>query len=607
MNGRRAFAVVCAVGLVWPGSAAAVRSHVKTLSFGKRPDTVAVDGRTNVIYVGSARENTITVLNGLGEIQRPAGGLIVDMAVDSTTGRIYDLDGKLNRLFVRTRTEVLAEIAISARPVAVAVDESARRVYVTSAEESSVLDPELPDLPKGPKMPQTGSANRLTVIDAGTNAVLHRINLTQRPGDVVAGKVDQNTRAVYVANPDDDTVTRIRDLVTPVVEATIPVGDVPQALAIALDPDPYVADSQRRHLFVANTQSGSISVVDTKTNAVVGSINLGLDARPVALAADDVLLRIHVVDASGSVRALERTPGSLGYSAGETIALGGNPRAIALNRASHRVYVTNPSANNVAFIRRFDPRVHGFHFVNRFQANIFVDLPLGLGRWDIAHHRYGLCGGMAFAASDTYYTGGVTPPDESPPNQGSRLRGHLYERQLDTLLPHGAHVVFRFLEWMKLPIDNRLGVKGTKTRSFDEFHEKIRPRLDRRELVQLGVVKVASPLPAQTVERVWENHQVVAIGYFAHPTTNEWVIELYDPNYPYPNDSDGITYFHTRRRVQTYDKLGDQRVPGDRYRGFFAILNYDVEHPYWVPQVLPSAPGPLEPPPIPRDPRGPKP
>lgn len=54
----------------------------------------------------------------------------------------------------------------------------------------------------------------------------------------------------------------------------------------------------------------------------------------------------------------------------------------------------------------FNPPVHGFHFSNSWSGQkILIDVPL-IGTVDFGSLAYGLCGGMSYAALDTFKLGG---------------------------------------------------------------------------------------------------------------------------------------------------------------------------------------------------------
>jgi hypothetical protein len=169
-----------------------------------------------------------------------------------------------------------------------------------------------------------------------------------------------------------------------------------------------------------------------------------------------------------------------------------------------------------SFSTNFHPLEHGFHFINSFEFNFKLDLPLA-NPIHLKDIFYGLCGGMCFTALDYFNAGlpipSITEVDRLPPD----LLAYLHKRQLDSLnLP----VVPKVIEWM---LRNDLDVGRLTTRLEVP---KMRTRLEAGKPVVLGLIRV------HTGQSPTENHQVLATGYDFDETTNLVKIHLYDPNHP---------------------------------------------------------------------------
>ncbi len=220
---------------------------------------------------------------------------------------------------------------------------------------------------------------------------------------------------------------------------------------------------------------------------------------------------------------------------------------------------------------------HQFDFANSFQSGLWVDLP-HFGRVDLASNSYGLCGGMIYAAHDSYWfestTGRQTdtPSNTTVPGQGTRLRQYLWDRQLDSLKKDNWWAVRRLFDWMKKPLDDRkVGrvrvSKGLKTLSAEQFYGRIVPGIDKGWAIPLLMVnKSFGENGAFT-----DNHQVLAIGYRLHDLPNgkqEWDIRIYDPNCPTQ-----ASVLHTRSRMNSCNSV--------RFRGYF-VSKYAGQKPYWA-------------------------
>jgi hypothetical protein len=251
----------------------------------------------------------------------------------------------------------------------------------------------------------------------------------------------------------------------------------------------------------------------------------------------------------------------------------------------------------------FDPRVHGFDFVNTYAGDILVDVPL-VGRVDLGDSPYGLCGGMSFAALDSFYAGVEVPnyaggaEDAPPPAEfasGEPLRSFVYGRQMDSLRADDARLVRRLVTWIPRPIHSNWLVTGLAELTKRAFDDKIRPALDQGCPVPLCLVKadfddmLPDPLnPTLPPAGFTKNHQVVAIGYRRHEVgPDHWDVDIYDPNYP-----DEVHTLHLKLRVQTARVQSDGSLYDDaddpdenrrgRFRGFFRTP-YEAGDVPWAP------------------------
>lgn len=244
--------------------------------------------------------------------------------------------------------------------------------------------------------------------------------------------------------------------------------------------------------------------------------------------------------------------------------------------------VTFPAGVTDVIKTKFDPKKHGFDFANYFGHDLgSMSIP-GFGSINFGSYAYGLCGGMSYAAADTFLHDGQTPvTGGTPPGQGSALRGELFDRQVDTLTHDNAAVFRRFVAWQLLPIDDRkvfghTVIEGLKTKSKRQYRKKIKPKLLENKPVPLGLVKVdGTAVP-------WKNHQLLAIGSFK-TSGGQLVIATYDPNYPAGSEGedDGITWLYTKRRKQYHDPAGTDAVSSKKWRGYFAT-RYAKKQPSWV-------------------------
>jgi YVTN family beta-propeller protein len=115
--------------------------------------------------------------------------------------------------------------------------------------------------------------DRVTVIDTQTRQVRGHVPVGIRPERVLVAQ----DGTVFVSNRGSRSISRLSPSGAQ-VEATLPVGAEP--VGLALSPD-------GRRLMVANSLSGSLSVLDAQTLAPVEELSIGGQPWAVALLADD--------------------------------------------------------------------------------------------------------------------------------------------------------------------------------------------------------------------------------------------------------------------------------------------------------------------------------
>lgn len=195
---------------------------------------------------------------------------------------------------------------------------------------------------------------------------------------------------------------------------------------------------------------------------------------------------------------------------------------------------------------RFDPRTHGFTFLNNFPGGAVVAEAARQGRLheltgiplpgalrqlaNIAQSAsfwgsFGLCGGMSWAALDRYFTGRLAK-DDPPAKPGNPLFSELVKRQIDSM--KRTALIGRCLRWQVLP---------ERTPSWLFWKDGVHELTGRREWPDLkssidrGLPASLTLIRASGVANPSINHQVVAIGY-EKGEGNNISVRLCDPNHP---------------------------------------------------------------------------
>ena len=203
-------------------------------------------------------------------------------------------------------------------------------------------------------------SDSVSVIDCKTDKVISTILVGADPHGIAAAAInvgnqndnygpdaDTNLQVyyVYVANTDSNTVSVI-DVNTDSIIATIPVGD---------NPIDIIASNNSGKVYVTNSGSDSVSVIDSKTNKVIESISIG--STPQGLSqifqnetndrSSAAVATVYIVNtASNTVSAINGNTNKVIH----TIHVGKEPHGIIANDLAAQLYVANGGSDSVSII-----------------------------------------------------------------------------------------------------------------------------------------------------------------------------------------------------------------------------------------------------------------
>ena len=154
-------------------------------------------------------------------------------------------------------------------------------------------------------------------------------------GVPIAIAYDSANNYIYVCNSMSNNVSVINDA-TNLVIASISVGRWPDAVAY---------DSANNYIYVANSWSNNTSVINGTTNSVIGSIKVG--SAPDAVAYDCANNYIYVCNVvSDNVSVINGYTNSVISS----ISVGHSPVGVAYDSVNNYLYVANVISSNVSVI-----------------------------------------------------------------------------------------------------------------------------------------------------------------------------------------------------------------------------------------------------------------
>jgi YVTN family beta-propeller protein len=201
-----------------------------------------------------------------------------------------------------------------------------------------------------------------------TTAFLSLLILFSSPMSVgVAQSASSEATYAYITNGGSNTVSVI-DTATNTVIATVNVGDRPQGVAVSPD---------GTAVYVTN-YGGTVSVIDTATNKVTSTVSVGTNPNGIAVTADGE--KVYVTNYGGNTVSVIDTASN---TVAATVTVGNNPFGIAVSGSE--AYVTNDRDRTISIIDTGTDAV-------KATVNLVDEFP----------------GGIAVKGSEVYVTNGGT-------------------------------------------------------------------------------------------------------------------------------------------------------------------------------------------------------
>ncbi|EKD48886.1 MAG: hypothetical protein ACD_64C00087G0001 [uncultured bacterium] len=248
---------------------------------------------------------------------------------------------------------LIATIAVGDTPSAIAITPDDRFAYVTNNNNNSV--------PGG---------DTVSVLDLETNTVLTTITDASFDEPYTVTINAEGTKA-YVTNSNSTTVTII-DIATNTVIGTIGGFDGPSGFAITPDGKTAYVNNYGGPAGVGSGNATTVRVVDIATNAIVGSaITVGLAPAGLAVTPDGAFVYvINYVDGNPGTGTISVIQTSNNTVVG-TISGFSGPFTIAIAADGNHAYVTNFGSNN------FSPVGRTVSVVNLKTNQVSKIIPLG--------------------------------------------------------------------------------------------------------------------------------------------------------------------------------------------------------------------------------------
>jgi YVTN family beta-propeller protein len=297
---------------------------------------VAINERTGYVYVSNWGSNSVSVISGTTRIAAiTVGDRPNAIGVYTPTNTVYVANIGSNTVSVISDTEVITTVSVGVYPIALAVNTNNGYVYVANRDSDSVsiIQGTAVVATIGRLRPQALAVQGGRIYSANSDGTVSVIEGSSRLANIAVGDNPQaiigDGTYLYIANTGSDSISIINET-TPIT--TLMVGGEPHAL---------VAYTPTNRTYVANFVSNTVSVL----NNLAVDTTIAVDGGPSALAVDPTTGDIFVANAlSNTVTVIN------GVSQVGNVAVGNNPQAVAFNPANGYAYVANTLSDTVSVL-----------------------------------------------------------------------------------------------------------------------------------------------------------------------------------------------------------------------------------------------------------------
>ncbi len=287
----------------------------RTVKVGDNPISLAIDRKTNKIYVANTGSGSISVIDGASDnviATIPGEAHPYAIAANDITGTVYVTNTYSDAVTViDVHTDTAHPLKVGGAD-GIAIDSRTNTIFLTHYEEPN-----------------------LRIVDGATGAV-RKISV----GPHIWGMVfDEDSDSLYLAHTVTAEIVSVNEKTLAV--RTIPVGQIPCALAV---------NPATQRLYAVNYGDETLSVIDLRSQRAIATLPVG--HHPQAVAVDPTRNVIYVANVHGnSVTAIDgRNNRVIG-----TFAAGEDPYAVAVDAETGQVFTANygvPALLQVKLARR---------------------------------------------------------------------------------------------------------------------------------------------------------------------------------------------------------------------------------------------------------------
>src|SRR5882672_7674961 len=199
-----------------------------------------------------------------------AGLFVLPIGACAERAYVSNEDGETVTVIDAAKSEAVATIAVGKRPRGLKLNKDGSRLYV-AVSGLPKCPPSVPD-EECAKLKRDLTADGIAVIDTATL----KLRLLKSGSDPEQFDLSHDGKQLFIANEDSGTLTVV-GIASGAVEATVPVGKEPEGVRVTRD---------GRWIVVTSESGNAIYVIDAHTLKMVKSVPVGKRPRDVAFAPD---------------------------------------------------------------------------------------------------------------------------------------------------------------------------------------------------------------------------------------------------------------------------------------------------------------------------------
>ena len=328
---------------------------LETIKVKFTPYEIFVDMQSNKVYVPDSAGNTVSVIDGTNyKILKTTtvGKNPNSIAFNPNDNKVYVANKGDNTVSVidgRNNNDIVVAIfEVGNNPTSVNINEGQNIFYVVNNGDNTVTAIDM-----GNNLMSHILIKNIANLFMGSNPSelnINKIPVGSHPSGIAIDYDDNNNQLLFVANTDSDTVSVI-DGTKKEIKEQFKVGHKPRDIAI---------HTENNIMYVSNSMSNTVNIIDLENKSIKNITTEG--KYPVGLTVNERTNLVYVANTdSNTVSVINGTTNKVD----STIKVGNSPNGVAVDANKNLVYVTNYRDDTISVIDAIDQKNLGNININR--------------------------------------------------------------------------------------------------------------------------------------------------------------------------------------------------------------------------------------------------